>query len=456
MNQVITLLAFTLLASLFAYGQETEIDIENHENLWKSEAELELCQLKSDDQILCQYHLLNKDKNYQNSSLNPSGSLRKRLDSIISQNWYQTTGQQVTYKSEYLYNMDGINMSTSYFVWDKSNSQWTADEKQEYNYDIDWNMTQIFSYNWDQYSKKWAVYSKKEYTYDVKGNMILFDYYEWDQTTNKWVASKIKVEYTYDTDGKMTQTISYIMHQYTKQWNFSSKGEYYYDTNGNRKQIFVYEWDKSKKKWMAYNLREYAYNVSGNLIQILIYERDQSISKWVDYIKDEYTYDPYGNKLQWLRFYWDQSTGLWSASFKENSSYNNSHTFSDLIVPFWYSSNSMLIGQMKYDWNKTYNVWVSKSRDTCYYSEQNVTAIPEIKASILNVYPNPFSANVSFNISGYDDYLILELFDMLGRKVMNKTIRNHEKVNLEDLNNGLYIYILIINGKRLTGKLIKE
>ena len=159
----------------------------------------------------------------------------------------------------------------------------------------------------------------------------------------------------------------------------------------------------------------------------------------------------------------DGTTSQWFAISKYEFTYNNSYSFSDLILPFIFIQdggskyyNHMLIDVEFYSWDGISNSWVIMSKDTHSYSEQNVNFICEIDVAEYNIYPNPCSNYVSFNTSEHHGKIILELFDIQGRKVISKEIRDSDKLNMEGLNRGIYFYNLIINGKRMNGKLIKE
>ena len=91
---------------------------------------------------------------------------------------------------------------------------------------------------------------------------------------------------------------------------------------------------------------------------------------------------------------------------------------------------------------------------------RNLTISTEVieKSDMLNrvsFFPNPFSKYVTFSIPENQDQITLELFDLQGRKVMSEEIRSGEKVNMSILNQGVYFFNLIIDDKKLTGKLIK-
>ena len=114
----------------------------------------------------------------------------------------------------------------------------------------------------------------------------------------------------------------------------------------------------------------------------------------------------------------------------------------------------MLISALGYNWDYT-NEWVLNDKVTFYYSEHS-NSINEPDNLLTNIYPNPFTEYVSFSISENTDKCIFKLFDALGHQITIEEIRNNEKINLEGLPSGIYFYNLILEMKRLSGKLIKK
>ncbi|MGA2408715.1 MAG: hypothetical protein ABSF81_18465 [Bacteroidales bacterium] len=86
MKRTITLMAFMVLVTLFAFGQRTEL--KHNEKFWKSKIEKQLKGLKQDDNCVRQGHLFQKNKNFsKNSRLKSSLAITQRLDSIVDQYW---------------------------------------------------------------------------------------------------------------------------------------------------------------------------------------------------------------------------------------------------------------------------------------------------------------------------------------------------------------------------------
>jgi type IX secretion system substrate protein len=483
MKRVFTLITIAFLVSIFVYGQGNEVI--DYENYLKSRLK-EVIDWQKDDNNLTNKHdnLIRKIKRYpQNPIFKTTSGIKQKLDSTVYLSWSRYNGWLNYLKEEYTFDANGDLIQYLYSDWDVKNNQWNAETKSEYAYNANRNLTQRIYYRWNLTTGKWSEYYKYGYSYDAKGNLIQNIEYDWNKGTSLWEADS-KSESTYDANGNKLQTLSYYWDFNSNQWIIWGKAKFTYNTNSNLTQTIIYYW--RKLLWVLIEKVEYQYDLNGNLTQLLVQDRDRITNEWIPSYKMEYTYDADGNRTRYDGSEWSQSNSQWYAHFKEEytydangnrteflvygldqsmkfvfsskeeSTYDISYSISDLIIPFWYSSNSMLTGTILYDWDKNSFDWDTNNRSTYYYSEQIINNIPEITITDLKVYPNPFSEFVSFNVSGYNDDLILELFDILGRKVMGKSIRNQEYVNMEELNSGIYFYALIINGQRSTGKLIKE
>jgi len=286
--------------------------------------------------------------------------------------------------------------------------------------------------------------------------------YQWNESINQWIVS-YKTEYTYDANSNMTQELEYYWNETISQWVVSYKTEYTYDTNGNMTQELECYWDETNNQWVTNYKEEYTYDANGNMTQRIAYSWDENVSSWNAYYKVEYFYDTLENNTQTLNYLWDDNASQWVATYKNEITYDNSYSYSDLILPLVFGGensgmlfNHMLTGVEYYKWDTLSSDWKPKGELSFNYSEQEVNSVSEIDSIELSVYPNPFSKSVSFDISDYYDKIILEIFDIQGRKIMSNEIRNHESLSLEGLTRGMYFYNLTINGKKLNGKLIRE
>lgn len=111
-----------------------------------------------------------------------------------------------------------------------------------------------------------------------------------------------------------------------------------------------------------------------------------------------------------------------------------------------------------YDWQTANgnerDIWIVKvGPDGEYLPGIETTVLPE---AAYKVFPNP--ATNEFTITGnFALPAVLELYDMMGRKVHRQAVTsNKQQVNVGNLAGGLYIYRLISGGKAGRGKIILE
>jgi len=422
--------------------------------------------------------------------------VKQRLDSTVVQ--YTNGSNQLINqeKDVFTYNADSLVTELIYYEWDLGNSQWKKDVKDEYSYDEDNNLTELLFFKWDENFNQWLYYSKTEYSYDANGNIILYSWMYWDESISQFTYTT-KWEYTYNSNGEMIQKIRYNWLEYTNpnQWRAHSKYDYTYDVNGSLIIDFLFEWIESTSEWVIFDKREYSYDsnlnrlkkteyrwledwvfidkneftydINDNQLQVIFYDWDDQSSQWSASDKREYDYDGYNNRIQ-SRFYdWNYNDSDWKVNKKYDYSYDNTFSYSDLILPsililenydggigisvFFNHLAHGYVGYLYID-----SEWVENYNATYYYSEQEVTSVSEINQMELNVYPNPFSDFVTFSIPDNFDSFTFELFDLQGRKIISEEIRSDEKVNMEGLNEGLYFYNLIIDGEKMSGKLMKQ
>ncbi len=79
--------------------------------------------------------------------------------------------------------------------------------------------------------------------------------------------------------------------------------------------------------------------------------------------------------------------------------------------------------------------------------------------STLNVFPNPANENISINIDLYESAnVLLDIIDITGKQValvFNENVNGHisKQLNTENLQNGIYLVRLLVNGKMETQKI---
>jgi hypothetical protein len=90
-------------------------------------------------------------------------------------------------------------------------------------------------------------------------------------------------------------------------------------------------------------------------------------------------------------------------------------------------------------------------------SQQPITSIPTLTAeSKIEVYPNPFSDQLTFSYS-HNNQSAISLYNFLGQQILQRTITNSTTINTEQLANGIYFYELHnAKGTIKTGKVVKQ
>lgn len=401
----------------------------------------------------------------QADHLKSAQAVKQRLDVIVSEEWDNSTSQWKSgEKLEFFYDAIGnLTQLIEYEIGTNSNKLF-ASYKTEMIYDARGNMTQEIEYYLNETSQLLVPEYKSIATYDDKGTNTQSAYYIWDDSTNKW-SIEYRAEYTYDAKGKLTRTV------YSSEFNVENKTEYNYDANGNQTQITQYAWDNTLNKWTIQNVEKskgFTFDANGRTIRIDEYHNLGTLENpnyeipW----KYEYTYSANGDLSQELTTEWDNISNSWSPRSKSEYTYNTSVSFSELIaVPaswIWeYGDkinyfNHQLTSELYFRWDINTNKWNPEYRTQFNYSPINVTSVTQLNSELTKIYPNPFSESLSFSIPNSYSQITFELFDLLGRKLLSKAISSNEKVNMEGLKSGMYLYKLNVYGNMQSGKLVKE
>lgn len=381
--------------------------------------------------------------------------------------WDEITAKMILVSiSEYTYDKNNkVTEHVSAYL-DESTNQFVAEYKAIYSYDNNGNMTQSIGYNLDNNSYR---ETKTNYKYDSKGNLIEEVLSYRNDINDQFIFSQ-KAEYQYNTNGMETQRIDYYFdNNFTKQWEPTRKSESSYNSSGN-----LISWVESTANrfnnnltWEASMKDEYSYEATGNLAQGLFYRKDNNGLLALKE-KQVSVYDDYGNFTQILYYSdWDEQTNKWDEIYKSEYTYDKNFTINELILPWWLKGgyingdNSLIVGYnnmltevREFKWIDS--GWVESSFYTLAYSPIEITSTNNLEIEFSNVYPNPCTDFVSISFPSNYSQISFELFDLQGRKIMSKALGNNEKVNMQGLNSGMYIYNLNVDGITQKGKLIKE
>jgi endonuclease I/chitodextrinase len=88
---------------------------------------------------------------------------------------------------------------------------------------------------------------------------------------------------------------------------------------------------------------------------------------------------------------------------------------------------------------------------TCY----NPLSIEDNKQDIFSIYPNPVKSELTIQLK-LDESTKIEIYDILGKRVLNKTINSTSKLNVQDIKTGIYILKITQGNTSISKRLIKN
>jgi hypothetical protein len=399
-----------------------------------------------------------------------------------------STGQSKPFsKHVWFYDSTGREtLAFHYWYWEDP-GRWKLDRGGKYTYVDSGNVTIIYAegcYN----DSLWRPSAKFVNIYNSSGKMIQYlRYYYKDSATLEGIEN---LEWKYDSNGNMTQRIKYRWdEEVTSQWRSSDKKEFTYEKNGNLIRYQGFRWNKNTSQWEIGLKEEYDYDVNGNII------RYRNYCWWDDdSYKEEFTYDDNGNVIQSIYWYWNEITNQWVIRTKMEYTYDANYLFGEVSFPFIFNAlfhhpgesivprltrifdhlASSLAPDDTLDVLKRYkkdllvnNKLTSSLRyegDTLrpvlkcmfYYSDLGRTPVIDLETELVEIYPNPVINYLSFRFKGNHRRVVFELYNIRGQKILLQEISNNKSLYLENLQSGVYIYGLNIDGTWQRGKLIKQ
>ena len=105
------------------------------------------------------------------------------------------------------------------------------------------------------------------------------------------------------------------------------------------------------------------------------------------------------------------------------------------------------------EYDETSMSWVVISDDTPGDFAQGTLSNVNFNTVKFSMFPNPTSTGFVTITSNNSDNIQAQVFDVLGKQVLNNTISNN-RLNVSSLNAGLYIVKLTQNNASVTKKLI--
>ncbi len=414
------------------------------------------------------FNRINKGKTFSNFHINNKQAYQKlsqdikkqRFDSFINQRWDESVNQwKNDYKEEYIYDTNGHIMQYLSYDWNHATNQWYLEDwGVEFAYDSNGNVIRE-----TVHEGSWIW--KFEYTYDNGQNIIQIVSSDFNSSTNQWITASKSVP-TYDTNGNTTIVVGSGWNNTTSQWEVRRKTEYSYNPINKLTGYMEYDWNNTTSQWENNgNSRkeEYSYDTNGNMTLIVEFFEYSTSESWRKSRKREFSYDTNDNMIQSV--YSDWYNNSWKIYKKYECSYDNTYSFSDLIIPYFFNNffysdykfflffNHKLTTSIDSDRNESSNNWEITDKAFFYYSEQNILSVSEINDSEFNVYPNP--AYDVLTINSKLPITKVEIYSILGQKV-KEIDKSFNSIPLNSLDHGIYLLRIESENGFAVKKLIKQ
>jgi hypothetical protein len=365
--------------------------------------------------------------------------------------WVLANKWHATQKTDYIIDANGDPTSEITSTSDISLDipVWVKTDKTERIFDINSNLTLYTTYSWNGTLSQWDGIMQIETTFDINGNPVLEVTRTWNTPTLAWI-DMAKTESSYDGSGNITTSITYVWDSTipTPAFVNSSYTDYTFNGGGQKVQYISYTWDKTLAipAWVNSSKTDLGYDLDGNINLMTSYDWDETLATpdWVGSMQMESTYDINRNQTMFTVYMWDTDLSAWVGMSRTEATFGNVYstdiTFDEMTGFSWDAVGSQWVA-----WNKTFD----------YYTDKP-TIINKISEKNLRVYPNPAREFIVFDNLKISESATITVFDIQGRKVMQKQLSGNNQISVSNLPKGLYLYKLNNGGTAYSGRLVKR
>jgi hypothetical protein len=337
---------------------------------------------------------------------------------------------------------------------------WEKSYGTDYEYDNNKNLLAETNFQWT--ISGWSENSKTTYTYNSINKVSEQIESDWDGISQ--FEETQKTTYTYNSEGKVSQTM--IQYWNGSQWENSEKEDYTY-TNSRISMVEFSEFDGSQwesdtrftttytgtnlskvslelyfgPQWEEVMRIMVTHNASNKIVSTKLEEFDGST--WTEFELINYDLDANFNRLKETDIY----DGLIES--KTEYTYDLSAQLSSFAHPFKEASPleyfveefphvNKVLTETYFDYDTQTSAFTPGDRTTYNYNSQIVLGVEKAKEiQAINLYPNP--ANDFIQINGITKPENVTVYTVLGVKVFDAVIKENEKLDVQGLNNGLYL-----------------
>jgi len=345
----------------------------------------------------------------------------------------------------YAYNANKEMTELIWEYYDPSISQWVNDYKSTFTWS-NGQMATSASWYWDGSLNQWIAGSKGTYFYLGNGLLshAIFEY--WDDWTSQWMIG-YKQEVTYNTSNQIILDLYSFYDASSMQYYPGSKDEYTYHANGKVVKIEASFYDTFLMFWTPERIRDFTYDANANQTSETESYYDPFMSVWIYSYKEERTFDALNNMTSEVSHYYDEMISAWVAEDKTDYTYDNAYPFASLLIPNTITDEDPEVmfrhKITKLDWyyyDPTMLTWMHNMKGDVFWSTITIGVEQHEKANMVNLYPNPAKESISISGDLNNTSFEFKLIDMQGRVVMNQMVFSGDKIEINHLKPGMYLY----------------
>ncbi|RYM34579.1 T9SS type A sorting domain-containing protein [Brumimicrobium glaciale] len=351
-----------------------------------------------------------------------------KVESSIDE-YYDGSTWTKNYGSDYYYDANKNLIKESNYEW--TGSDWSPNYITLCSYNMNNLVTEEIEMGWDGVSQ-FTNLDKTTYTYFSSGLLANIVTQEWDGSA--W-QNFDKQSFTYEFG--VLEMIEYAGYDGT-QWEVESRFLTTY--TGNNLTTLVTE-ELNGTQWESEDRIMFFYN-SANKMTYSSFESYDG-SSWSQDYKIDYTLDNNFNLIKKSlsfpgteEFYAEYEYDLTGQMANIANPFSYLRGLESILEDFPYTNKILNYTGNQYD--DVTNSFYPTERTTFNYTSQLVLNLDEAKASPnISLYPNP--ANNFIQINGITKSENISVYTVLGVKVFDAVVNKDDKLDIQGLNNGLYL-----------------
>lgn len=303
--------------------------------------------------------------------------------------------------------------------------------------------------------------------YDSNNYRIKTESQRWNITMNQWVNST-KTENIYNLNGLLLQVVIYTWLQSNSIWEPRTKRIYQYNSNSSLNEHITQKWDANINQFINTDKSKLSYNSNQDIDTFLFLSWDTLSNIWLNRTQFISKYDNKHNEIESENQDWDITTKLWQKISLDKYSYDQNNSKILTIEYEWLNNNWVELYKTKYnntydtdlnlikvinqDWDTTSQTFINYDKIDYFYSKHDIISNTASKEnSTIKIYPNPCQDFIT--IDGLTLSSQVSIFDLQSNPIQVE--KDNDRIDLSNLNSGIYFLRIRKENENLTFKIIK-